>query len=337
MTSPLSKRPPRRAFIKNIDVSPPYRIPGIIGQQDYYFRHLPYSAGEQGNNKICGKLDGYLRNIAENLKKAGISAQHLTLKSKSALFNIQGLQYLQLDQDSQYVRIYHLIQSEKNQYPRYVNHRLQLQFSPSRRLYHSLKIFRDRLLMKLSISSLALPEEYFELLAGDLLARIAGTPRDRHQRDRLIGLEKMMPARTDEKPNRPVIPGNHYHLAGIFQNLNRQYFQGQLSLPLLTWSPKTSRRRLGYYDRHRNLMVISRVLDHPDIPEFVIRGIVYHEMLHMLHPIQNHNGRRIIHSRNFKKDERKFAEYDKLHTWLKLEYPRYLGKKTRTIHRRAWF
>lgn len=119
---------------------------------------------------------------------------------------------------------------------------------------------------------------------------------------------------------RKVLPGtagNMYDLNDSFDRINHRYFNGELPKPELSWSPKPSRRRLGYHDGHLNLIVISRWLDRKTVPEYILDYIMYHELLHMTVPAKVHNGRRQVHSREFKRLERRFERYHDALCWLR--------------------
>jgi len=53
---------------------------------------------------------------------------------------------------------------------------------------------------------------------------------------------------------------------------------------------------------------VSRVFDHPAVPRYVVEYIVYHEMLHLKHPVKLRGSRRCVHSREFLQDEKRFPQ-----------------------------
>lgn len=111
--------------------------------------------------------------------------------------------------------------------------------------------------------------------------------------------------------------GHIYDLERIFADLNARFFDGQLRRPQLTWSRRPSRRRLGHYDPAHNAIVISRAFDHPAVPGYVIEYIVYHEMLHLKHPIASKNGRRCVHSPEFQAEEHLFGPLQEAKRFLR--------------------
>ncbi len=111
--------------------------------------------------------------------------------------------------------------------------------------------------------------------------------------------------------------GEHYDLDEIFESLNRRFFFGLLGRPLLTWSEVTARRLLGHYDSAHNTIMVSRVFDRRGTPRYAIEYLMYHEMLHLKHPVKHRNGRRCVHSRAFQEEEKLFPELEKAKAYLK--------------------
>jgi predicted metal-dependent hydrolase len=110
--------------------------------------------------------------------------------------------------------------------------------------------------------------------------------------------------------------GKVYDLEEIFENLNFWYFGERLSKPVLTWSARDTYRILGHHDATHDTIVVSRSLDSPDVPRFVVEYIVFHEMLHIHHPTVHHNGRRYNHTSAFRRDEEKFRHYAEAELWI---------------------
>lgn len=111
--------------------------------------------------------------------------------------------------------------------------------------------------------------------------------------------------------------GDHYDLDEIFDSLNTRFFHGLMGRPQLTWSEHSARRLLGHYDAAHNTIMISRVFDRRNTPLFAIEYLMYHEMLHLRHPVKAKNGRRCVHSREFQAEENLFPELDQAKRYLK--------------------
>ncbi|MGD0732452.1 MAG: SprT-like domain-containing protein [Terracidiphilus sp.] len=102
--------------------------------------------------------------------------------------------------------------------------------------------------------------------------------------------------------------GRFYHLEEVFDTLNFRFFGGLLGRPELTWSEHMAKRSLGHYDAAHNTIVVSRVFDRPSSPRYAIEYLLFHEMLHLKHPVRMRGLRRCVHSREFKAEESQFPQ-----------------------------
>jgi predicted metal-dependent hydrolase len=78
-----------------------------------------------------------------------------------------------------------------------------------------------------------------------------------------------------------------------------------------------SRQSLGHYDPAHNAIVVSRIFDHPRVPRCAVEYIVYHEMLHLKHPVKLRGSRRCVHSREFLAEENLFPHLEQAKAFLK--------------------
>lgn len=111
--------------------------------------------------------------------------------------------------------------------------------------------------------------------------------------------------------------GKIYDLNEVFEALNSRYFHGLLARPILTWSRTASKQSLGHYDTAHNTIVISRVFDQAKVPRYAVEYIVYHEMLHLKHPVRLRGSRRCVHSPQFQAEEKLFSELPQALDFLK--------------------
>ena len=102
--------------------------------------------------------------------------------------------------------------------------------------------------------------------------------------------------------------GRYSHLDEVFDSLNVRFFSGLLGRPELTWSEHLAKRSLGHYDAAHNTIVVSRVFDRPSSPRYALEYLLYHEMLHLKHPVKLRGLRRCVHSREFKAEEAQFPQ-----------------------------
>ena len=111
--------------------------------------------------------------------------------------------------------------------------------------------------------------------------------------------------------------GHFYNLEEVFDSLNERFFYGMLGRPELTWSEGMARRSLGHYDAAHNTIVVSRVFDHPRVPSFALEYLLYHEMLHLKHPVKLRGSRRCVHSAEFQAEEDLFPQVEAAKAFLK--------------------
>jgi len=111
--------------------------------------------------------------------------------------------------------------------------------------------------------------------------------------------------------------GEHYDLEEVFEALNLRFFHGLLGRPQLTWSEHSARRLLGHYDPAHNTIMVSRVFDRKNTPRYAIEYLMYHEMLHLKHPVKSRNGRRCVHPPAFQAEERLFPQLEEAKAYLK--------------------
>jgi SprT-like family len=111
--------------------------------------------------------------------------------------------------------------------------------------------------------------------------------------------------------------GRSYDLGEIFADLNRRFFDSRLRDLRLGWTPRRSRTILGHYDSAHRTISISRWLDSPRVPLYLVEYLVYHEMLHARYPVARQGHRRVMHSAEFRAAERQFPKFDEARRRLK--------------------
>ena len=111
--------------------------------------------------------------------------------------------------------------------------------------------------------------------------------------------------------------GRVYDLHAIFDQLNARYFHGLLGRPQMTWSRDHARNSLGHYDPAHNTIVVSRIFDRPSVPRYAVEYLVYHEMLHLKHPVKLRGSRRCVHSSQLQAEEALFPHLERAKDFLK--------------------
>ena len=104
--------------------------------------------------------------------------------------------------------------------------------------------------------------------------------------------------------------GAAHDLAESFDRVNADYFGGKMPRPRLTWNRTFTGRKFGHYDWIHDTVMVTRTLDSPTVPPFVVDFLVFHELLHKFHGIHWLNGRGYSHTAEFYESERKFARFN---------------------------
>jgi len=111
--------------------------------------------------------------------------------------------------------------------------------------------------------------------------------------------------------------GRHYDLDRLFDELNLRFFHGLMARPQMTWSSGRALRRLGHYDSAHNTIVVSRIFDGPQVPRYAIEYLVYHEMLHLRHPVKLRGSKRLVHPAAFREEEKLFPKHAEAQAFLR--------------------
>ncbi len=189
----------------------------------------------------------------------------------------------------------------------------------------TIRLREGRLLVRLSDLLEAAPPTVHEAIAHILLAKLYRKPVERGHADRYrrytsseaVSRQAERTRQTRGRKQIHTAKGHRYDLEEVFDSLNRRFFFGLMGRPVLTWSSHAARRLLGHYDAAHNTIVVSRIFDRPEVPRCAIEYLMYHEMLHLKHPVRVRGGRRCVHSREFQAEERLFPELEEAKAFLK--------------------
>jgi hypothetical protein len=110
--------------------------------------------------------------------------------------------------------------------------------------------------------------------------------------------------------------GSAHDLGPMFAALNREYFGGQLPQPRLGWSKRAWTSQFGCFDASLNQIVMNRRLDSAEVPSFAVELILYHEMLHVKHPLRAAACGLQAHSPEFRAEEKRFKDYARARKFL---------------------
>jgi hypothetical protein len=199
-----------------------------------------------------------------------------------------------------------------------------VEYHPYTDLTHTIRLREGTARVRLSDVLQRAPLVVVEAVAAILLGRLyrRRPPEDlvevyrqfacaRATRRRILLQRQRRARRVVHEPN-----GAHHDLAPLFERLNHHYFEGALPRPRLGWSSRAWRSQLGCFDPALNQIVINRQLDRPGVPEYVVAYVLYHEMLHQKHPIRLARCRRESHSPEFRREEKRFADYQRAMQFL---------------------
>src|SRR5664279_5653658 len=202
---------------------------------------------------------------------------------------------------------------------------MRLEFYPFANINNTIRIRNGEVRVRLSDLLEGAPENVLESIAHILLAKIyRKRVEPRHMaryRKYVAGHDisaKAHVVRQIRGRKRIDTPqGDIFHLEEIFEDLNSRFFHGLLARPQMTWSKIRSRRSLGHYDPSHNAIVVSRIFDHPAVPRYAVEYIVYHEMLHLKHPVRLRGSRRCVHGKEFQDEEKLFPQVTQAKAFLK--------------------
>lgn len=202
---------------------------------------------------------------------------------------------------------------------------LRIEFFAFANVNNTIRLRNGELLVRLSDLLEGAPDAVLKSIAHILLAKMYRQPIDRghaaryrkyvgsHDIVRKAHLVRQMRGSKRLRGAR----GFFYDLDAVFEDLNSRFFNGLMARPRMSWSQTKTRRILGHYDPAHNAIIISWIFDHPAVPRYVLEYIVYHEMLHLKHPVRLRGSRRCVHSAEFQAEEKLFPKAAEAEAFLK--------------------
>ena len=202
---------------------------------------------------------------------------------------------------------------------------LTVEFFAFVNINNTIRMRDGKLLVRLSDILEGAPEPVLRAIAHILLAKMYRKPIEREHSTRYrryvsgqdIARKAHLLRQMRGRKRIASAQGGTYNLESIFEELNQRFFYGLLARPRMTWSRDHARNRLGHYDPAHNAIVVSRVFDHPRVPSYAVEYIVYHEMLHLKHPVKLRGSRRCVHSIDFQAEEKLFPHLERAKAFLK--------------------
>lgn len=129
-------------------------------------------------------------------------------------------------------------------------------------------------------------------------------------------------AHLPERPPSPARtePAGRVHDLAALTALERQRLPDLPEVPVTwgRWSGRPARRslRLGSCEPGPSPLIrIHPVLDHADVPGWFVGFVLFHELLHVVHPPIEREGRRLVHPPAFRAAERRHPHHSDAHAW----------------------
>jgi predicted metal-dependent hydrolase len=202
---------------------------------------------------------------------------------------------------------------------------LAVEFFAFVNINNTIRMRQGKLFVRLSDLLEGAPDAVLQAIAHILLAKMYRKPIERAHATRYrrhicgqdISKKAHLVRQIRGRKRIESAQGQYYNLENVFDDLNTQFFHGLLARPQITWSRDHARYRLGHYDPAHNAIVVSRAFDHPRVPRFAVEYIVYHEMLHLKHPVKLRGSRRCVHSSEFQAEEKLFPQLEPAKAFLK--------------------
>lgn len=200
----------------------------------------------------------------------------------------------------------------------------QVDLYPYANLSHTLRLRQDVAYVRLSDILHEAPVPVIEAAAAILLGqmyrrRVPRELRDVYREFALAHSTRRHIARVRRKRARRIEDrpqGSVHDLEPMFAALNAEYFQGQLPRPRMGWSARQWRSQFGCYDPSLDQIVMNSRLDRAEVPSYAVEFILYHEMLHVKHPLRAAACGLQAHSPEFRAEEKRFAEYARARKFL---------------------
>ena len=202
---------------------------------------------------------------------------------------------------------------------------MSVQFFPFANVNNTIRLREGKLLVRLSDLLEGAPDPVLRAIAHILLAkmyrkRIEATHASRYRKYILSSAVRTKAHLIRQLRGRKRLAsarGAHYDLDLIFESLNLRFFGGMQARPKMSWSQNRARNLLGHYDPAHNAIIVSRIFDHPNVPRYAVEYIVYHEMLHLRHPVKLNGSRRCVHSAAFHAEEKLFPELEQAQRFIR--------------------
>lgn len=209
---------------------------------------------------------------------------------------------------------------------------VELKFYPYKNGNHSVSYRNGILNAKFHTSLMDAGEKTIFSFVHLLISKLLGLKPKQIWKEEVADFLNSIPESGPGKFKKLRENGVVYDLKIILEEISSSYFP-KMDTKLLSigWADRLGKRRLGSYEKRNMNIRISPILDHKEVPIFVLEHVVHHEILHHILPTRIKNGQNSIHSPEFKRKEKEYVRYRDAINWLKTEYPKFLMKYQKEI------
>ncbi|TGK02359.1 M48 family peptidase [Leptospira selangorensis] len=209
---------------------------------------------------------------------------------------------------------------------------VELKFYPYRNGNHSISFHNGILSAKFHTSLMGAREEIIFSFISLLISKLLGLKPKQAWKEEVAEFLNSIPESGSANFKKLKENGVTYDLKVILEEISSSYFS-KMDAKLLSigWADRLGKRRLGSYEKRNMNIRISPILDHKEVPLYVLEHVVHHEILHHILPSRVKNGHNSIHSPEFKRKEKEYVRYREAINWLKMEYPKFLIKHQKEI------
>lgn len=223
----------------------------------------------------------------------------------------------------------------KAAFPIFKNAEIEAGFYPYIGLTHTIRRKGSRWIVRISDHCRNAPRTVIEAIVMILGSKIVRRKPPRKFLENYesfrndLSIAESVKARRRQKGRKNIsaVAGKHYVPAELFRDINARFFNNQLEVQKIGWGQRKGWARLGHYDPIHHTITLSPVLDSPKVPEYVVRYIVYHEMLHVVFEDMPVRGFRKHHPAEFRRAERGYPDYARASKFLREHF----GRRRRTI------
>ncbi|MCG3130068.1 MAG: hypothetical protein FLDDKLPJ_00816 [Phycisphaerae bacterium] len=296
--------------------APTWRVAGLSSRFEACVRALGDARSTVQPQRVFERIEGEHRHLERLIehhadKSGAISPEHLALRGWFAFFSRRE----EFDGYRRAVAAARGPMTSAMRRQRRFRGDLVVHFRPMRGIFRLRQSGAEEVTLRLPTAMVRFDPALFEAVAvlalgaGERDGRVLAAMQSPAYREALAEFEALSGVR-------PAEQGAAHDLSASFARVNEAYFGGRMARPRLRWSDRLTSCKFGHYDFTIDEIQLSATLDAPNVPEFVIDAVMYHELLHKEHGLTWAGGRGFAHTPEFRRDERRFARHDEADRFL---------------------